>query len=327
MNWEIFKNIIKGIFRKPNKKEWLDRLVKNLETQSLKDVNLPFRIEELKDTGFKVKILGLYAFVSLNHMPWTYNCASSWKSISPKLIGKIFYCRVHSVNKDPSLWIIIDGKVPQFRKTELMIGESYKGIIIEKSKYGVFVDIGYHFDWKCGSFVGLLHRLQFESIELLSNCSIGDEIEICYQGANEEGRLLYCQTNEIFEWNNDIPQSLLGQIVWTQVVRKGDENTPRFLIHGKYKGELIISKTVPLFSSRKALKEAINELKDGEIIHCEIIDFSNLRRILDLKWIPELYAKITERKDIRDENFIENNIDHDTIQKMMKVRDEIESRE
>ncbi|MCL1932668.1 MAG: hypothetical protein FWF53_02480 [Candidatus Azobacteroides sp.] len=197
MIWSNLKNIIKRKFGKPDKKEWLDKLVENLENQRVKNKNLPFKIADIKDRGFVVKVSGLYAFISFYHMPWKYSNINYWTAIFPKLIGKIFYCRVYSIKKDPILSIIIDGRIPQFKKPELTIGKNYKGIITEKSKYGIFIDIGYHFDWRCGSFVGLLHKSQFDSMQLFSDCSVGDEIEILYQGLNEKGQLVFSQIGEM----------------------------------------------------------------------------------------------------------------------------------
>ena len=41
-----------------------------------------------------------------------------------------------------------------------------KGVIINKTNYGIFVDIGYNFNWWCGSLVGMLHKSNFENEEL-----------------------------------------------------------------------------------------------------------------------------------------------------------------
>jgi len=342
MIWENLKNIIKKKLGKPNKKEWLDKLVENLETQSLEDINLPFKIIELKKTGFAVKVSGLYAFISLNSMPWKYSKISYWTSIAPKLIGKIFFCRIHSIKKD-KLSIIINGEIPQFKKTELLIGENYRGIIIEKIQSGIIIEIGYHFDWRCGSFVGFLHKSQFSAAKLFLNCSIGDEIEILYQGLNEKGQLVYTQIREIFDWNNGIPQSLAGQTVLVHVVRENVEKEAKFLVDGKYKGKIILQRNDSFLGGKKKARKIKNKLKDGDIIHCEVIGFWDAGRVLSLKWIAELdlgiienyfsQEKSVEKKSkakVRDKhkksavkNSIMNNLDEATIQKMTAIRDKI----
>ena len=360
------KNIIKGTFSKPDqqpdqpeqpdkpdKKEWFGKLVENLEDQSLKNETLPFKIIALKSTGFAVKVSGLYAFISFKHMPWENNNVDYWTSIAPKLIDKVFYCNVYSIKKDPSLSIIVNGEVHQFKKTELRVGRKYKGIIIKKVKSGVLVEIGHHFNWRCGSFVGFLHISQFNSAELYASCSAGDEIEILYQGLNEKGQLVYTQTGEVFEWINGIPQSLVGQIVLVHVVRKNVENGAKFLVkllvNGKYKGKMMIEKKDPIFGSKKKAKQAKNNLKDGDIIHCEVIGFVDKKQTLMLKWITELDSEIIDNgfvahhlpkdesaqsestaneQDIPEQSTVRNsimdNLDNDTIQKMITIRDKIE---
>ena len=323
MIWNKLKNIIKEVFGKSDKKEYLEKCVENLETRSLEDVNLPFKIIKLKNTGFVVKVSGLYAFIAFNHMPWEYNKINYWISISPKLIGKIFYCKIHSIKKEPSLSIIINGKIPQFKKTELIIGESYSGIILTKVSSGILIDIGYHFDWKCGSFVGFLHKLQIDSLKLLSSCSVGDEIEIVYQGLNENGHSLNFQTREIFDWSNGIPQGLLGQVVLVHVVREGNEKEINLLVNGKYRGRMIYK-----FGSKQTIRKIKNNLKDGEIIHCEVIDFNEKGRILKLKWAVELDMELFEniKNNIGNTSII-NNLSDDAIQKLIAIRDKIKSTE
>jgi len=327
MIWDCLKNIIRKKISKPDKKEWLDKLVENLEIQSLKNVNLPFKIIELKDTGFVVKVSGLFAFVSFNHMPWKCKKNNYWTSISPKLIGKVFYGKIYSIKKSPSLSITVNGEIPQFKKIELLIGENYKGIIIEKLRNGIFVEIGYHFKWRYGSFVGYLHKLAFDSLDFFSTCSVGDEIEIYYQGVNEKGVLIYYQTSEIIDWNNEIPQSLIGQIVLAHVVREDIEKETMFLVNGKYKGRIILQKNDSFFGSKQRAQKVKNKLENGEVIHCEVIGFWEKRRILKLKWVAELDAEILDSKDINEHNMILNNLDNNTIQKLAAIRNEIESTE
>ena len=343
MTLENIKNIIKEIFVKPDKKEWFDKHIENLEAQSLEDINLPFKIIELKKTGFLVKVSGLYAFVSFNSMPWKYSKFSYWTSIAPKLIGKIFFCRIHSIKKE-ALSIIINGEIPQFKKTEILIGENYRGIIIEKIRSGIIIEIGYHFNWRCGSFVGFLHKSQFNSVELFSSCSVGDEIEILYCGLNEKGQLVYSQIKEVCDWINDIPQDIVGQIVLVHVVRESFEEEAKFLVSGKYNGKIILQKSDSFPGGEKKVRKIISKLKDGEIIHCEVIGIMGTKRILNLKWIAELDLKIIENYFSQDESVktknkskgrdkyrvksaessIMNSLDEATIQKMIAIRNEIE---
>ena len=318
MIWDNLINDIKGLFSRPEKKEWLEKLVEALENKMNDNKSLPFKIVDIKERGFTVKVSGLYAFIPFNHMPWKYNDTESWIAIQPKLTSKTFFCKIHKISKDP-LFIIANGEIPQFKKIELEIGNEYKGLIIIKSNYGVFVDIGYNFDWNCGSFVGLLHKSQFESKQSFLNCSTGDEIQIIYQGSNENGRLIYSQTNGITHWDNKITEGLIGQVVLVYIVRKTEENKIIFLVDGKYKGRIVNSKVHYTTANRRKIKEAKNNLKDGETINCEVISCDERRKVLDLKWIIEFDTHFGMK------NTIENGLDYHTLQKLLAVRNETES--
>ena len=193
MIWHYIKNIIKRYFGKPDDKEWFNKLVENLENKKAENANLPFKILEARNEGFLVKIAGLYAFISFYHMPWKYYNTDSWVAVSSKLIDKIFYCKIHSIKKEP-LSVLIDGEIPQFKKMELIVGQKYRGIIIGRFRKALQVDIGYHFDWKYGSFVGFLKKAQYNnSKQLFSRHFLGEEIEVFYHGLSEKGRFVFSQ--------------------------------------------------------------------------------------------------------------------------------------
>lgn len=318
MIWDNLVNDIKGLFSKPEKKEWLEKLVETLEEKQKDNISLPFKIVDIKENGFAVKVSGLYAFIAFSHMPWKYYDIESWIATYPKLTDKTFFCKIHKIFKDP-LAITINGEIPQFKKVELEIGNEYKGLIIKRLDFGVLVDIGYNFDWKCGSFIGLLHKSQFESRQSFLNCLLGDEIQIIYQSSDENGRLVFSQENEISNWHNKKPQELIGLVVLVHIVRKTEEDKVLFLVNGKYKGQIANSKANYTTAQRRKIKEAINNLKDGETINCEVISCNEKNRVLDLKWIIEFDTHFGMK------NTIENGLDYQTLQKLIALRTESES--
>ncbi len=318
MTWNSLVKDIKGLFSKPDKKEWLEKLVEDLENKKQENLSLPFKIVDIKEKGFTVKVSGLYAFIAFNYMPWKYNDIESWIAIQSRLINKTFYCKIHKILKDP-LSIIINGEIPQFKKVELEIGNKYNGLIIGKSNFGVFVDIGYNFDWKCGSFIGLLHKSQFEIKQSFLNCTMGDEIQIIYRSSDEDGRLFFCLDNEISDWHNKIPQELIGQVVLVHIVRPTEEDKILFLVNGKYEAKVANSKADYTGAHRKKIKEALNKLKDGETINCEVIGCNEKKRVLDLKWIIEFDTRFGIK------NTIENGLDYHTLQKLLSISNETES--
>lgn len=316
MIWDNLITTIKEIFTPAEKKEWLDKLVENLENQRFENINLPFKIVEVKDKGFVVKVSGLYAYISFNHMPWKYYDMDCWLAVSPKLIGKIFYCKVYKFEKEP-VSIIINGEVPQFRKPALIVGDEYVGLIIRKTKYGVFVDIGYHFDWKCGSLVGLLHKSQIGFYGSVSSFTVGDPIKLYYQQINESGQLVFTQKIDHEDWDWGIPQALVGQQVWALVVKRAEKKGVGFLVNGKYKGKISLLKNVYPPEARRNIKAARNELKDGEIIHCVVTGYNDKQMILELNWVL-----VPETEMVMDNSII-NKIDVHTLEKLTILRNEI----
>ena len=91
------------------------------------------------------------------------------------------------------LWlvILINAAIPQFKKPQLDEGRKYQGIVIQKAKYGLFVDIGFHFNWKFGSLPGLIHITNLEKRNLsIEDIELGQEIETTYYGKDEKGKLI-----------------------------------------------------------------------------------------------------------------------------------------
>jgi ribosomal protein S1 len=327
MIWDKIKNIIHSKFGKSDKHNWREKQIEDLETKQSENVNLPFKIVDLKSKGFLVKVSGLYAFIGFYYMPWEYSDINYWITVFPSLIGKVFFCRIHHIKKDPVLSIIVDGTIHQFKYIELLIGKDYRGIILKKVKNGLFIDIGFHFDWRYGSFVGFLPKSDFSSKYVFSTCKIGDEIELSYCGVDESGQFFHFQTREASDWDNGIPQRLLGQIVLVHVVREEDNPVARLLVNGKYSGSMVYD-----YGSRISKRKIKNTLKDGEIIHCEVVGSIIEKRILKLRWVTELDATLFETEDMNksdkttriQRNMIADSLENDTLQKLISIRNNME---
>lgn len=315
----IFESIINGLKKRLGisvKDDWISERLFEIENHRDNFDTLPFKIVELKESGFLTKVKGLYAFISFYHMPWKYYNAESWIAIAPYLTDKIFYCKIHKVDKDPNA-ILLNGELPQFKKAELTIGEEYKGVIIKIVDYGVFIDIGYHFDWKCGSLTGLLHKSQLSVNENLSDLKLGQEIKTIYQELNNNGQLVFSNDREKIDWQLGIPQELVGQIIWAKVVRQADSDNIGLLVRGKYNSTLTIDNPAHAPEFRKKIKNAKNKLKHGEIINCEVTGFNEKTRVLIVTWRVKI-----DTKNVAD-NTISNNLDNDTIAKLMSLKNKI----
>jgi len=124
------------------RKAYLIPLIEHLERQKDQGEAMPFKIFRIKNKGFVVKVGGLFAYGSFDHMPWQYHHPDAWRVIFPYLTDRVFYCKIHMLDKDP-LCIIVNGNIPQFRKAELKQNDLYIGIILYKVSYGLFIDIGF----------------------------------------------------------------------------------------------------------------------------------------------------------------------------------------
>ncbi|MDR3227209.1 MAG: hypothetical protein LBT56_06010 [Prevotellaceae bacterium] len=277
---KIFERI--GCKEKKDDNEWINSLFENIQNAIIKNSIIPFKIVSIKKTGFLVKTGGLFALIHFKKMPWQYINLEYWQAISSTLTDKIFYCSVLKAIKTDtkSIIIIIDGRVHKFRTKELIENTQYSGVIIYKSKYGLFIDIGYHFEWKYGSFIGLLHRSRIEP-DLFQNYEQGQIIDVIYTGMYES-KLAFDSPNlnkylpEQFEYKDT------DKIVEIHVNRAENGNL-KFLIDGKYKAYQI--NTMPEQISKKEIKAAINNLADGDIIIGEILEFSEKYKSFQFKWI------------------------------------------
>jgi ribosomal protein S1 len=249
-------------------------------------------------------------------MSWKYFDNESWTAIAPNLIDKTFFCKIHKIDKDP-IAIILNGELPQFKKAELIIGEEYKGLIIKITDYGLFIDIGFHFNWKCGSITGLLHKSQFAANAKKSDYELGQEITTVYQEINKNGQPVFSNDREKIDWQIGKPQELVGQTIWAKVIRQPDSKTVNLLVKGKYKSILTIDKQAYAPKHRKKLKKAKNQLKHGEIVNCEVIGFNKTNRTLKINWITEIDPEIMV------DNSISNNLDNDTLKKLITLKNNI----
>jgi ribosomal protein S1 len=303
---------IKDLFAKPESKEWLDNLVNDLERKQKSIATLPCWITDIKDNGLIVKVSGLYAFMSFNHAFWRYYFNESWKAVFPKLLNQKFYCQVYNITKKP-ISIIVNGDLPQFTEAELQIGEKYPGIIIAKKDFGVFIEIGYHFDWRCGSIVGLMFKPFFGTEYSFEDCKTGDEIEATYIKTDDKGHLLFSNDQKNSDWYFDKPQELVGQIITVRIKKSPDNKEIEYLVKDKYRGILNLRKDDYPLKYRKRLRHFIRILPDGAMINCEVTGFNIKDKTLDLFWITELDIEFGF------ENSLQNNLDPETVRKLKSL--------
>lgn len=329
IKWNTLKLDLKKIFNFQEEKSYLPKLVENFEKLEERGENIPFKITEIRRNGFVIKVAKLFGFISFDYMPWKYENYNFWNAVYPSIKGKIFFGKTYQFRKNP-LSIILNGEIPQFKKPELNEKDKYKGIIINKTNYGLFIDVGYHFNWNCGSIVGMVHKSNFAPFEIFEKLEIGEIIESFFLGNNNNNQLLFGDNNISKEWLNGEIEKLVGEILPVKIVKINDDKTS-YLVNEKYNATLpTISRIYP--TNKKLIKNAIKNFKDGDLIHCEILKINQRYKTLQLKWdfAHEIDEIISRTYNLENElknqinkfkegnNSIENIADKEVIEKLRK---------
>jgi len=267
-----------------NDKDYLQDLLLNIKDAYINQQSLTFRIIEPKEKGFLVKVSGLFAYVSFKHFAWSYPSIEFWKNVSNSLVGSYFTGKIQNVEENP-ISIQIDAKGQEFGHPNLEKYAKYRGVILQKSKYGVFVDLGLHFNWKFGTHLGLIHKSTLINESDYDNWEIGEEIITQFQGYNEKSQLILGDNRERGKWTNGQMDKLIGTIQKVSV-EINEDGKSEFYVLGEHKARIPIKKEFyPNF--RTTIKEYVYGLKNGEIIDCEIISINNKKDSFVLKLIIE----------------------------------------
>lgn len=289
--WNKFKMYLFKILWKSKQKSYLEKLVQNLENCQSENKYVSFIITSQKEKGFVVKVAGLYAYVSFHHMPWKYKNINHWNVVSKYLIGKKFYCTIFKISKNPPS-IIINAENQQFNELKLIKNSKIEGIILSKSKYGIFVELGLYFNWKHGSCVSLLHKSNFKNFDSLKNKDIGEEISLIFYGydGDHENRMIFGDEYLAKEWLTGEVDNLIGTNHNIKVVIN-ENGKKEFCAKSKFKALLPINNLIyPEYDIEK-IRKIFNELKHNQIINCKVVDIKHKTGKLILKWNLKIEPK------------------------------------
>jgi len=268
-----------------NDKDYLQDLLLNIKNAFTNQESVTFRIVEPKEKGFLVKVSGLFAYVSFKHFGWSYPSIEFWENASNSIVGNYFTGKIHNVEENP-ISIQIDAKEQKFENPNLEKYSKYRGIILRKTKYGFFVDLGIHFNWKCGSILGLIHISTFMNESNYENWKAGDEVETVFQGFNENNKPILGDNIERGKWTNGEMEKLIGTIQKVSVLINED-GKPDYFVLGEHKATIPIKKEF-YPNLRTTAKKYTYGLKNGEIIDCEIIKINSKKNSFVLKLLIEL---------------------------------------
>jgi ribosomal protein S1 len=267
----------------PNQKEnkdYLQALLLKIKKCHENDEIINFRITEKKEKGFVVKTNGLFAYVSYHHFAWSYPTLEFWENASNYLIGSYFRGKIYSISENP-ISIHIDACVHSIKKLNLEKSTEYQAIILLKTKYGVFVDLGFHFNWELGSIFGLIHISTFKNELDFYNLNVGEKITTYFHGYNEKGKIILGDNFVRGKWVNEEMMDLIGTIQVT-TVRKGENKKLEFYVLDKFKASIPISKEF-YPKSKPVVKEILKKLKDQDILFCEVIRINRKKGGFTLK--------------------------------------------
>ena len=267
---------------KPDPDEHLtffERLFKRVKTAQEQDKKIPFRIFflNMETMTLVVKVHGLFAQLPIQQMAWQYPDMEFWKIIFPTLQGIEFKCKVIEAfpKEDERFHIVVDATAHTFYSAELIENAEYTGIILQRTEDELLIDIGIQFKWKYGSLCGFLPLEELDSPETFQSCNPGDRITIEYTGYNDRG-LQFISVKPVD------PEEYIGKITWVQI---GKGTAPYFMVEGKYKGELPITKTY-YPTKKKKVRRLREQWENGDIIQCEVLEYKSHRGFI-LKWIDD----------------------------------------
>lgn len=264
-----------------------DALLENIEIVKDQGIEVPFRIVDIKKGGFLVKIEGLYGYVPFSRMPWTYPHLQCWDFAFPMLTGKSFMGKVYSIERKKNITeegagfirVYVDATSNLLTKTDLFRNTDYHGVVIRKMLHGAMVDIGCHFNWKCGSLPGILPVSKFPDSESFRLCKPGQIIGVRYLLKKEQG--LYFEKDDYI----DLHTKYTGKTVSVKVYRRWDGSL-HFRVEDRYKAILPVTRSI-YGEGKDWIMNTVKDWSDGDIIDCEVLDVKSYTDLFVIKWLPE----------------------------------------
>ncbi len=175
---------------KPDDQSYLIELYDKISELDQADIFLKCTIKSSNNSGFTAKTHGLFGFIYFKNMPWQYPEKNYWENVSKHLISKQFYCKIEKIEKYKS--IELNARTFHYKTITLEKGKKYQGVVLNITKYGVFLEVGYFFEWKYGSIVGLIHRSTFKNFDLTKQeLENGQIIEAYFTNYSDEGKLQF----------------------------------------------------------------------------------------------------------------------------------------
>ncbi len=241
-----------------------------------------FSIKKIMPDGFIVVSNDFENYVLFKDMPWTYYNVEYWGVIAPFLYNKLFYGTIKSFTKNPFEFALTSIE-DQFEKAELNYDIDYEGVIIKKDLTYLLVDLGYHFNWKCGSIIGILNKSSFLYSNFNPDFEVGNLIKIKYNGTFDNGQVKLIKDKDTVFWSNLDIKDFSGLVVDVRYY-KNTLNYYEFWVKDRYKGMLAFEYGVYGEDLIEVL-ELRNNLRNNDVIKCLIISINPFIGYFSLKWL------------------------------------------
>lgn len=291
--WQKMKERVSSLFGASRNNDYAYELLANLERVQEKEIAIPFVIESVLSYGFLVKIGGLNATISFDNMPWRYNSKGDWQVVSPHLIGKEFYGEVTNIiSTNIPFRIRVSAKSHVLKSKKLILYKEYKVVVISKKRYGVFIDVGYHFQWKYGSVVSLIHKSAFPDLEDYEQAQRGQVISTYFHGRGEDDKLVFGKLGLQQEWLTGELEELVGTMQKITVT-VDDSGRKRLLVKNKFDATLTAYKAFYPKSYIRPIREFKRSLMPGDSFEAEIFKIGKRRHFI-LRLVLESLEDIKE---------------------------------
>jgi hypothetical protein len=278
---------------------------------------VPFRIIGVGEKGLSARVFNHKAFVSFLYMPFEYESMEVWKILLPSFKQAVFSAKISVVDIEKQ-FCILNASIPQFEPIQIEHQTAYSGIIIQKAKSYLLVEMGANFNWQYGSVLGFLPKSKRDRIIFYEDLTVGDSLSVSIYDYDESQRVNYLVQGSISsrDWDKHKIWDLLNEKVIAKVAYHGTEKI--FVIEGKYKGLLDLSdKWYKKSKLRYAIKGMVHNLQEGEEIPVKVIRIKESSQTMEIVWIidkktEEMYLS-TPRNTIAD--ILGNTINLSTLKK------------
>lgn len=269
-----------------DKEEYLQNLFIKLEEIFSKQEVLNFKLIKAVEKGFKIKVGGLYGFVSFAKMPWFYNDYSYWASVAPYLTGLILKGKIFRLDREKFSILVKASSKISFDLATLNKDQTYKGVVLKEADYGFFMDLGISFSWLKGSLLGLMHK---------SNCPIesknwkeGDVVDCkihSIEGESKVGLVHPSFKNVLPLIQKDELNELVGTVHKGKVIVEPN-GEKRLLIADKYLGLMPIRRKIYPGQKMHILK-LVSKLEGNAVVNCLVLKANHKKKLLIVKFLPE----------------------------------------